>query len=126
MIVARLAAIGYTVQENDATYIEFIQNSISQSIKNFCNTNKIPMGLTYVYINAICGEFLYQKKSVGGLGDTFDFSKGVSAAISAIKEGDTQVTLKTDASPEAQFDSLINSMRTLDYSAMVKYRKLVW
>ena len=84
------------------------------------------MGLTYVYINAICGEFLYQKKSVGGLGDTFDFSKGVSAAISAIKEGDTQVTLKTDASPEAQFDSLINSMRTLDYSAMVKYRKLVW
>lgn len=126
LVKTRLACIGYIVQDDDIPLIEYIEQSTKQYIKNFCNVDTLPLGLTYAFVNAVCGEFLYQKKSVGGLGDTFDFGTAIEAAIKTIQEGDTNVTLNTEASPEAQFDSLINTMRTIDISLLVKYRKLVW
>lgn len=126
LIVKRIEALGYTVQDSDIPALEFIENSTNQYIINFCNVDKLPLGLTYVYVNAVCGEFLYQKKSSGGLGDTFAYGKAVEAAIKSIQEGDVSVSFDNTLNPEAQFDTLLNAMRTIDTSSLIRYRKLVW
>ena len=121
LVKTRLKYLGYELAEADYSLVDFITTSTGQYIKNFCNVERVPMGLMYVWVDAICGEFLYQKKSMGALSD-FDFER----AVTSIKEGDTQVNLSEGQTPEQQFDACINAMRQIDVAEMLRYRRLVW
>lgn len=121
LVIARLLDIGYELQA-DVPLIDYIIRSKEQDIKNFCNTGNVPKGLTYKLVDAVCGEFLHLKKSAGQLGDNFDFKR----AVTSIKEGDVQIQFNDGTAFEEQFDMLISSMRNIDTSSLLRYRKMVW
>lgn len=121
-IIERLRAFGYPADEaKDGIVISLIANSVDEYIKNYCNTDKVPDGLRYERIRVICGRFLKQLKASGQLSG-FE----LEAAVTAIKEGDTQVNFNAGTSPEQQFDDYITQASSFDNSALVKFRKLVW
>lgn len=122
-IKARIASIGYTVTSADSALIDYMTEAVGRYIMNFCNRDSVPSELESAWIDAVAGEFLYQKKAMGALGDAFSFA----SAVESIKEGDTQVSFNTDAtSAEAAFDALISKLRTIDTSQLLRFRRLVW
>jgi hypothetical protein len=117
----RLAMLGYTYNAKDEAMIEFCTGKVEEHIKAVTACAPIPGGLTHTAIDMVCGEFLRLKKSVGQLTE-FTFEQ----VASNVKLGDTSVTFAADASPEAQFDAIVNYLISGHESDLYAYRKLVW
>jgi len=121
-LISRLADLGYTYNpETDEGLLEFCLNAIANRIMNRINDSTIPEGLEHIEIDMTCGEFLKMKKSMGQL-TTYTFEQ----IANTIKEGDTQITFQSGATPEQQFDAYINNMINGHEEDYIRYRKMVW
>ena len=122
-IKQRLASLGYTYTETDAFAVELILDKIKGRICHACNISEIPAGcMDAEIIDAVCGEFLAGKKATGTLAGV-----DLEAVVKAITEGDTKVEFATGSTGAADaFDAYMKKLATIDTSAIIAHRKLVW
>ena len=64
-VVARLAALGYTVTENPDAAVTYAINRAAEQIKANINRTEIPEGLRYTWVDMAAGLFLFDKKEAG-------------------------------------------------------------
>lgn len=123
-VTARLASLGYTVSEDDASALDYHIQKSKITLKVSTNQQEVPEGLFYVWVDMAAGEFLMDKKSAGALSGLYDFS----APAKSISEGDTSVTFAVaDAgSFENQFDAMLAKMINPDMDLILAFRRLVW
>ena len=123
MLLSRLAALKYEVQDTDIFVIVFSVKKIENSIKNECNILQVPEGLYYLAIDWICAEFLLYKKQLGLL-DGFD----LETAIKTVQAGDTTVTYATESAitPEKRMDAFLSFLLNRGRSELICYRRLKW
>jgi hypothetical protein len=120
-VTARLASLGYAVTEADAFALGFLIRKTENRILTDCNVSEIPEGLRNVAVDMVCGEFLFEKKQSGRLGEDFD----AETAIKSIKEGDTQITYAVgDAANPV--DRLINHLMNHGKPQLAGYRRFAW
>lgn len=125
-VVARLAALGYTVTENPDAAVTYAINRAAEQIKANINRTEIPEGLRYTWVDMAAGLFLFDKKEAGQLGAAYDFT----APAKKITEGDVTVEAfgASDGSntPEARFDKLLDSLINPPQSIFAAFRRLKW
>lgn len=115
-IITRLATLGYVANESDYPLIDYLIDSVYQTILNETNCDNMPDGLKFVAIDMICGQILNSKLANNQL--------DIDQAISSIREGDTSVSYAVGTDPK---EFLKNYYTSLMHSReLVKYRKLVW
>lgn len=118
-IIERLNSFG--VKDLDRTLLYILINKIKETVKNLTNLNEIPDGLHYKIVDAVCAEYLGSLYAVGKL--KFE----ISAPISSVKEGDTEVSfaISSQNSPQKLFETILENMK-LPMSEIVKYRVFTW
>ncbi len=125
-VVARLAALGYTVTESPDAAVTYAINRAAEKIKANINRTEIPEGLRYTWVDMAAGLFLFDKKAAGQLGEAFDFT----APVKKITEGDVTVEAfgASDGSstPEARFDKMLDSLINPPQSIFAAFRRLKW
>lgn len=107
-----------TAEDNDLFYV--IAAREIERLNNETNTELVPEGLKEFLKERILGAFYGFKISVGGLGDSFDFSD----AVKQISLGDTTYIFKEGASAKEMFMFYINKLSEGD--DYLCYRKLKW
>lgn len=121
-----LKAKGYVVDDSDADATELLEDALAraeQFICNFCHISEIPDGLMYAWADIACGYFLRDLYNTGQLDNVY----GISAAVSALKIGDTQVSYTDGAnSANARVLSIINELTNGKRGDLLRYRKLCW
>lgn len=124
-IAERLKSLGYAeVSDEDELLLGFIVDKITNKIISECNVNEIPAPLHPVWLDMVCGEFLFAKKQSGKL-EEYDFE----AVEKQIQEGDTSITFaigEGDMTPEQRLDSLIAHLMNSGNGQFAAYRRLKW
>ena len=120
-IIKRLSSMNYEVKEKDNFILQFIIDKVEQDIKNKTNQSEVPSGLHFVFVERVCGEFLNGMRSSNMLSD-----EQIEATVTAIKEGDTQVSFDKDSSPQAVFGAYLKYLMNYGSDDFAKYRKFVW
>lgn len=123
-VVVRLSQLGYTAPEGNAVIYSI--DRAAEKIKANINRTEIPEGLHHTWIDMAAGLFLFDKKTIGQLGESFDFT----ALAKKITEGDVSVEFAGAAdgssTPEARFDKLINSLINPPAYLFARFRRFVW
>jgi hypothetical protein len=121
----RLSQFGYEVVESDNLILNFIMSKVVAEIKRDCNILLIPSDIEPIVIDMICGEFLFEKKSLSPT----NFFIDLSAAVKSITEGDTKVDFAIgsgDLTNEARLDKLIDCLRYGNKHIFNSVRCLSW
>ena len=63
VLAERLKSLGYEAAESDEFVLKFIADKVENHIKNQTNLDAVPEGLHHVFVDRICGELLYEKKT---------------------------------------------------------------
>ena len=121
-VTERLAMLGYTAGESDSKGITYNIEKAEKDLKARTNLSEVPEGLSDVWIDMAAGMFLSDKKAIGGLGESYDFS----AAVKSVSEGDTSVTFGDAFTAEEQFDALLARMIEPDAERIIAVRKILW
>lgn len=121
VLVERLKSLGYEVTESDEFVLKFITDKVENHIKNQTNLDAVPEGLHHVFVDMVCGEFLFEKNNSGMLSDS-----QIEAVVASISEGDTSVSFDTKTAPQALFDALVTALMNDGSNEFYRYRKLVW
>lgn len=119
-ITNRLKSFGY-VEGNDTFALNFLIKKVENHIKHECNIDDVPDGLSQVWIDLVCGEFLAEKKATGQLTDL-----QIEAVVKKIQDGDTTVEYSATTDANVIFDKFINNLLNSYQSDFGRYRKLVW
>lgn len=118
----RLASFGFTdLSEADEMLIRYLSEKNKQLARNWMNNDKIPDGLHFELVEAICADYLHLMYSAGKI-------KLSTSPVASVKEGDTTVTYGTQSAsivPEKIFLNILNSMR-LKGRDVVRYRRMAW
>ena len=118
LIAKRLKELGHETSANDKELLLFCKNKVENYIKNYCNLPAVPDGLTEIFIERVCGEFLFSKLQSGVLNsDNLDNSE-----IKSISEGDVSVTFSEKSSAEKLIERLLQS----GGGEIECYRKIRW
>ncbi len=126
-VVIRLGQLGYTVpiEQQDAAVLHAITCATDRLTANI-NHKTVPAELNTVLIDMAAGLFLSEKKSIGALGTSFDFSRPAKR----ITEGDITVEYagKTDggSTPEARFDELLDRLINPPQWQLAHFRRVKW
>lgn len=120
-IKERLLQLGYTATENDDAAIEFAIRKVAEHIYNQCAITSIPEGLEPFAVDAVCGEFLGVLRNIGKLDESYNIEQGVSA----IKVGDTNVSLNGQ-SKDVLLDAMLKSLSDGLEREMLCFRKIRW
>lgn len=122
-VIDRLVSFGYEPSSDDVFPIAFDMEKSKNHILAQINHAVIPDGLTQVYVDMVCGEFMKAKYQAGQLA-----SSGINTSdvIKSVTEGDTTVTFETSGSDEATFGGLINYLISGREGDLLCYRKLRW
>ena len=126
-ILQRLLSFGYTPSEEDSWMITFCMQKVENHIKNSCNISEIPVELTEIEIDRICGEFLFSKKQSGKLNAENGFD--IEVAIKQVQAGDTNVTFAVGEGSETletKLNSLISYLLNVGEKDFVCYRQIKW
>lgn len=127
-VVIRLQQLGYSVSGKDEPDDEIVYeiNRAAEKIKANINRTEIPEGLKYTWVDMSAGLFLFGKKAVGGLGESFDFT----ADAKKITEGDVSVEFAGQSdgclTPEARLDKLISSLINPPPYLFARFRRFIW
>lgn len=125
-VVARLAMLGYTVTDADKTGLEYLIHKCEAELLANINHRELPPPLFYTLVDMVAGQFLFDKKAAGGLGEGFDFD----APAKSITEGDISVTFAGASdgasNAESRFDALLDQLRHPAESIMAAFRRLRW
>lgn len=125
-VVARLAMLGYTVTDDDKTGLEYTIHKCEAELLANINHRKLPPPLFYTLVDMVAGQYLYDKKAAGGLGEGFDFD----APAKSITEGDISVTFSgvSDgaSTAESRFDAMLDQLMHPAESILAAFRRLRW
>ena len=125
-VVARLAMLGYTVTDADKTGLEYLIHKCEAELLANINPRELPPPLFYTLVDMVAGQFLFDKKAAGGLGEGFDFD----APAKSITEGDISVTFAGASdgasNAESRFDALLDQLRHPAESILAAFRRLRW
>lgn len=121
MVLERLISLGCN-GGSDLLAIDFCIQKVENHIKSYCNIAYIPDELIEIVVDRVCGEFLFSKKQIGQLDNTFNFE----AAVKSVQAGDTNVSFDTTQSPENRFDALLNYLQSRGEGDLICYRKIKW
>lgn len=125
-VVARLAMLGYTVTDNDKTGLEYLIRKCEAELLANINHRKLPPPLFYTLVDMVAGQFLFDKKAAGGLGEGFDFD----APAKSITEGDISVTFAGASdgasNAESRFDAMLDQLMHPAESTLAAFRRLRW
>ena len=125
-VVARLAMLGYTVTDADKTGLEYLIHKCEAELLANINHRELQPPLFYTLVDMVAGQFLFDKKAAGGLGEGFDFD----APAKSITEGDISVTFAGASdgasNAESRFDALLDQLRHPAESIMAAFRRLRW
>ena len=101
-----LAAVGYTATAADDWLLQFCMDKVTTLYCAETNLTAIPTSLEQNAVQNAAGEFLFAAKQSGkNIGLVF------SPATKEIQVGDTKVSYDTKTSPEANYDSLVASLK---------------
>lgn len=125
-VVARLAMLGYTVTDDDKTGLEYTIHKCEAELLANINHRKLPPPLFYTLVDMVAGQYLYDKKAAGGLGEGFDFE----APAKSITEGDISVTFAGASdgasNAESRFDAMLDQLMHPAESILAAFRRLRW
>lgn len=125
-VVARLAMLGYTVTDDDKTGLEYTIRKCEAELLANINHRKLPPPLFYTLVDMVAGQYLYDKKAAGGLGEGFDFE----APAKSITEGDISVTFAGASdgasNAESRFDAMLAKLMHPAESTLAAFRRLRW
>lgn len=125
-VVARLAMLGYTVTDADITGLEYLIHKCEEELLANINHRELPPPLFYTLVDMVAGQFLFDKKAAGGLGEGFDFD----APAKSITEGDISVTFAGASdgasNAESRFDAMLDRLMHPAESTLAAFRRLRW
>lgn len=125
-VVARLAMLGYTVTDDDKTGLEYTIHKCEAELLANINHRKLPPPLFYTLVDMVAGQYLYDKKAAGGLGEGFDFE----VPAKSITEGDISVTFAGASdgasNAESRFDAMLAKLMHPAESTLAAFRRLRW
>lgn len=125
-VVARLAMLGYTVTDDGKTGLEYTIHKCEAELLANINHRKLPPPLFYTLVDMVAGQYLYDKKAAGGLGEGFDFE----APAKSITEGDISVTFAGASdgasNAESRFDAMLAKLMHPAESTLAAFRRLRW
>ena len=125
-VVARLAMLGYTVTDADKTGLEYLIYKCEAELLANINHRELPPPLFYTLVDMVAGQFLFDKKAAGGLGEGFDFD----APAKSITEGDISVTFAGAndgaSNAESRFDAMLAQLMHPAESTLAAFRRLKW
>ena len=125
-VVDRLAMLGYTVTDADETGLKYTIRKCEAELLADINRRELPPPLFYTLVDMVAGQFLFDKKAAGGLGEGFDFD----APAKSITEGDISVTFAGASdgasNAESRFDALLDQLRHPAESILAAFRRLRW
>jgi hypothetical protein len=115
-IITRLCTLGYAATENDNPLIDYLIDSVYQSVLNETNCDEMPEGLKFVAIDMVCGQMLTSKLANNQI--------DVEQAVTSIREGDTSVSYADGGDPKEFLKTYYSNL--IHNKQLYKYRKLVW
>lgn len=118
MIAKRLAELGYETSSKDDELLLFCKSKVENYIKNYCNLPAVPEGLTEIFIDRACGEFLFSKLGSGKIDPE---NPGISE-VKKISEGDVSVTFSEEGGAAKLIERLLQS----GGGELNCYRKIRW
>ena len=125
-VVTRLAMLGYTVTDADKTGLEYLIHKCEAEPLANINHRELPPPLFYTLVDMVAGQFLFDKKAAGGLGEGFDFD----APAKSITEGDISVTFAGASdgasNAESRFDAMLAQLMHPAESTLAAFRRLRW
>ena len=121
-VTKRLESLDYTVESTDEAALHYDIDKAESDLKARTNLSEVPEGLLHVWIDMAAGLFLYDKKAVGGLSESYDFA----AAVKSVSEGDTSVTFGDASTVDDQFNALLAKMINPSADIIARYRRMVW
>ncbi len=119
-----IQAIGYTIDDADEWLVGFCVQKVEQEIKNACNVQSVPDGLTKCATGLVVADFLTLKRANGNLDIeslTFD------PVLKSIQEGDTQINYATETVSSGE--QRLNLFLAACYQGreqFIGYRRLKW
>ena len=119
-----LGNMGYAVEigSSDESLVEYLFETVENSIKNQCNISDLPTDLDNVVTMRTCGAFLRIKSATSDLTTTFN----ITAAYKKIVEGDVSVELSDNASPQKMLTDYIKALEEYGKRDIVAFRKVKW
>lgn len=119
------ALVKYDATKEDDFLIELAIEERTDFVLSYCNREDIPKRLRSQLLRMIVGEFLYQKKSVGG---TEALGIETLALVSSITEKDTKVDFEHqgEISDERALDDWIRRLRRGHRATLQEFRRMKW
>ncbi len=127
VLMAHKKLNGYGYEGVDVEMLTLHALSVREFILNYCNIEKMPLGLKFTYVNMIMASYLelyVVKNYVNGS----DNEKEIAAAVASITEGDVSVTYKDNQSSDKILNAkaLIGSLMDGYRAYLTRYRRMVW
>lgn len=116
----RLTGLGVSTDNIDETMIAFLYDVTLEHVLNNTYQEELPEGLTYHFIDAICGKYIQTLYLTGKL-DGFDWD----GAFRSVHLGDTSVELGGLTGAD-KFKLLTGSLNSGLEAELECYRKLRW
>lgn len=107
----RLVSLGFEDVSEDTALIEYYADLVFDEITLNINWTYIPDRLETLYIDMICGEFLYSKYLSGALDGLIKSPDDIKAKATSIKVGDVTVDTDKGTTKEDRILALIESLR---------------
>lgn len=127
VLMAHKKLNGYGYEGADVEMLTLHALSVREFILNYCNIEKMPLGLKFTYVNMIMASYL-ELYVVKNYVNSEDNEKAIAAAIASITEGDVSVTYKDNQSSDKILNAkaLIGSLMDGYRAYLTRYRRMVW
>lgn len=127
VLMAHKKLNGYGYEGVDVEMLTLHALSVREFILNYCNIEKMPLGLKFTYVNMICASYL-ELYIVKNYVNSEDNEKEIAAAVASITEGDVSVTYKDNTSSDKVLNAkaLIGSLMDGYRAYLTRYRRMVW
>lgn len=127
VLMAHKKLNGYGYEGVDVEMLTLHALSVREFILNYCNIEKMPLGLKFTYVNMICASYL-ELYVVKNYVNSEDNEKAIATSVASITEGDVSVTYKDNASSDRVLNAkaLIGSLMDGYRAYLTRYRRMVW
>lgn len=127
VLMAHKKLNGYGYEGIDIEMLTLHALSVREFILNYCNLEKMPIGLKFTYVNMIMASYL-ELYVVKNYVNSEDNEKAIAASVASITEGDVSVTYKDNTSSDKVLNAkaLIGSLMDGYRAYLIRYRRMVW
>ena len=127
VLMAHKKLNGYGYEGVDVEMLTLTALSVREFILNYCNIEKMPLGLKFTYVNMIMASYL-DLYIIKNYVNSEDSEKAIAGAIASITEGDVSVTYKDNVSSDKILNAkaLIGSLMDGYRAYLTRYRRMVW